>query len=78
MAAPDATAAGHVKLRLAAACAFNDHRGFRTPAEGAEPSVYLATLPDDGPSGILWGHIWKTDGTRRLRPAALLRPRRLS
>jgi len=25
--------------------------------------VYLATLPDDGPSGILWGHIWKTDGT---------------
>ena len=23
------------------------------------------------------GHIWKTDGTRRLRPAALLRPRRL-
>lgn len=54
MAAPDATAAGHVKLRLAAACAFNDHRGFRTPAEGAEPSVYLATLPDDGPSGILW------------------------
>jgi NAD(P)-dependent dehydrogenase (short-subunit alcohol dehydrogenase family) len=42
---------------------FNDHRGFRTAAEGAEPSVYLATLPDDGPSGILWGHIWKTDGT---------------
>lgn len=41
---------------------FNDHRGFRTAAEGAEPSVYLATLPDDGPSGILWGHIWTTDG----------------
>jgi NAD(P)-dependent dehydrogenase (short-subunit alcohol dehydrogenase family) len=41
---------------------FNDHRGFRTAAEGAEPSVYLATLPDDGPSGILWGHIWQTDG----------------
>jgi NAD(P)-dependent dehydrogenase (short-subunit alcohol dehydrogenase family) len=41
---------------------FNDHRGFRTPGEGAEPSVYLATLPDDGPSGILWGHIWITDG----------------
>jgi NAD(P)-dependent dehydrogenase (short-subunit alcohol dehydrogenase family) len=41
---------------------FNDHRGFRTAAEGAEPSVYLATLPDDGPSGILWGHIWSTDG----------------
>jgi NAD(P)-dependent dehydrogenase (short-subunit alcohol dehydrogenase family) len=41
---------------------FNDHRGFRTAAEGAEPSVHLATLPDDGPSGILWGHIWTTDG----------------
>ena len=41
---------------------FNDHRGFRTPAQGAEPSVYLATLPDDGPSGILWGHIWTTGG----------------
>jgi len=39
---------------------FNDHRGFRSPAEGAEPSVYLATLPDDGPSGILWGHLWTT------------------
>jgi NAD(P)-dependent dehydrogenase (short-subunit alcohol dehydrogenase family) len=42
---------------------FNDHRGFRSAAEGAEPSVYLATLPDDGPNGILWGHIWTTDGT---------------
>lgn len=41
---------------------FNDHRGFRAAAEGAEPSVHLATLPDDGPSGILWGHIWTTDG----------------
>lgn len=42
---------------------FNDHRGFRTAAEGAEPSVYLATLPDDGPSGIHWGYIWTTSGT---------------
>jgi NAD(P)-dependent dehydrogenase (short-subunit alcohol dehydrogenase family) len=41
---------------------FNNHSGFRTPAEGAEPSVQLATLPDDGPSGILWGHIWRTGG----------------
>jgi NAD(P)-dependent dehydrogenase (short-subunit alcohol dehydrogenase family) len=41
---------------------FNDHRGFRTPAEGAQPSVYLATLPGDGPSGILWGHLWATGG----------------
>lgn len=39
---------------------FTDHRGFRSAAEGAEPSVHLATLPDDGPSGILWGHIWTT------------------
>jgi NAD(P)-dependent dehydrogenase (short-subunit alcohol dehydrogenase family) len=41
---------------------FNDHRGFRTAAQGAEPSVHLATLPDDGPSGTLWGHIWTTGG----------------
>jgi NAD(P)-dependent dehydrogenase (short-subunit alcohol dehydrogenase family) len=41
---------------------FNDHRGLRSAAEGAEPSVHLATLPDDGPTGILWGHIWTTDG----------------
>jgi NAD(P)-dependent dehydrogenase (short-subunit alcohol dehydrogenase family) len=41
---------------------FNDHRGFRSAAEGAEPSVYLATLPDDGPSGILWGHLWTAAG----------------
>jgi NAD(P)-dependent dehydrogenase (short-subunit alcohol dehydrogenase family) len=42
---------------------FNDHRGFRSAAEGAEPSVYLATLPADGPNGILWGHLWKADGS---------------
>ncbi len=24
--------------------------------------MYLATLPDDAPSGILWGHLWTTDG----------------
>ena len=41
---------------------FNNHSGFRSAAEGAEPSVHLATLPDDGPSGILWGHIWTTGG----------------
>jgi NAD(P)-dependent dehydrogenase (short-subunit alcohol dehydrogenase family) len=41
---------------------FNDHRGFRSAAQGAEPSVYLATLPADGPSGILWGHLWTADG----------------
>jgi NAD(P)-dependent dehydrogenase (short-subunit alcohol dehydrogenase family) len=42
---------------------FNNHRGFRSAAEGAEPSVYLATLPDEGPSGIHWGHIWTTDNS---------------
>jgi NAD(P)-dependent dehydrogenase (short-subunit alcohol dehydrogenase family) len=42
---------------------FNDHRGFRTAAEGAEPSVYLATLPGDGPSGIHWGYLWTADGS---------------
>jgi NAD(P)-dependent dehydrogenase (short-subunit alcohol dehydrogenase family) len=45
---------------------FNDHSGFRTAAEGAEPSVYLATLPDDGPSGILWGYLWTAGGYGRL------------
>jgi NAD(P)-dependent dehydrogenase (short-subunit alcohol dehydrogenase family) len=44
---------------------FNDHRGFRAAAEGAEPSVYLATLPEDGPSGIHWGYLWTADRTGR-------------
>ncbi|WP_297608933.1 SDR family oxidoreductase [Nocardia sp.] len=35
---------------------FNGNAGFRTPAQGAEPSVHLATLPADGPSGQLWGY----------------------
>ncbi len=38
----------------------NGHSGFRSVEEGAEASVYLATLPADGPSGILWGHLWAT------------------
>jgi NAD(P)-dependent dehydrogenase (short-subunit alcohol dehydrogenase family) len=42
---------------------FNNHRGFRSAAEGAEPSVYLATLPDDGPNGVHWGYLWAGDGT---------------
>jgi len=41
---------------------FNGHSGFPSPAEGAEPSVYLALLPHDGPSGILWGYQWSADG----------------
>jgi len=40
----------------------NRNSGFRSVAEGAEASVYLATLPEDGPSGILWGHLWTADG----------------
>ncbi|RMI28314.1 SDR family oxidoreductase [Nocardia stercoris] len=41
----------------------NGRTGFRTPVQGAEPSVYLATLPADGPTGILWGYRWgATDG----------------
>ena len=35
----------------------NRHSGFRSAAEGAEPSIHLATLGADGPSGILWGHL---------------------
>ena len=40
----------------------NGHAGFRTPRQGAEVSVALATLPADGPAGVLWGHMWTTDG----------------
>jgi NAD(P)-dependent dehydrogenase (short-subunit alcohol dehydrogenase family) len=36
----------------------NGNSGFRTPEQGAEVSAYLATLPDDGPSGLLWGYLW--------------------
>jgi hypothetical protein len=31
----------------------NGSSGFRTAAQGAEVSVHLATLPADGPSGML-------------------------
>lgn len=41
---------------------FTNHRGIRTVAQGATPSIHLATLPDDGPSGILYGHVWTTTG----------------
>jgi len=40
----------------------NGHSGFRTPEQGAQVSVHLATLAADGPSGVLWGHLWTTDG----------------
>jgi NAD(P)-dependent dehydrogenase (short-subunit alcohol dehydrogenase family) len=36
----------------------NGNSGYRTPEQGAEVSVHLATLPADGPSGVLWGHLW--------------------
>ncbi|MFB7724379.1 SDR family oxidoreductase [Nocardia sp. NPDC056100] len=39
----------------------NHNTGFRSAAQGAEPSVYLATLPADGPSGQLWGFLWGSD-----------------
>jgi NAD(P)-dependent dehydrogenase (short-subunit alcohol dehydrogenase family) len=35
----------------------NNHGGFRTPDQGAEVSVHLATLGADGPSGLLWGFL---------------------
>jgi NAD(P)-dependent dehydrogenase (short-subunit alcohol dehydrogenase family) len=41
----------------------NGHSGFRTPQQGAEVSAHLATLPADGPSGVLWGYLWAADGT---------------
>lgn len=36
----------------------NGHSGFRTATQGAEISVHLATLPEDGPTGQLWGNLW--------------------
>lgn len=36
----------------------NDHRGFRTAEQGAEVIVHLATLPDHGPTGSFYGHLW--------------------
>jgi NAD(P)-dependent dehydrogenase (short-subunit alcohol dehydrogenase family) len=41
----------------------NGHSGFRTPEQGAEVSVHLATLPEDGPSGVLWA----TSGRQKAR-----------
>ncbi len=41
----------------------NGNSGFRTAEQGAEVSAHLATLPDDGPSGVLWGYVWTAEGT---------------
>jgi NAD(P)-dependent dehydrogenase (short-subunit alcohol dehydrogenase family) len=40
----------------------NGRSGFRAPEQGAEVSVHLATLPADGPTGMLWGHLWTPGG----------------
>ncbi|MET7666750.1 SDR family oxidoreductase [Micromonospora luteifusca] len=40
----------------------NHNSGFRTAEQGAEVSVHLATLPADGPSGLLWGFQMDTGG----------------
>ena len=40
----------------------NHHTGFLTPEQGAQVSVHLATLPEDGPSGVLWGYLWQAGG----------------
>jgi NAD(P)-dependent dehydrogenase (short-subunit alcohol dehydrogenase family) len=40
----------------------NGNSGFRTPEQGAEVSVHLATLDGDGPTGTLWGYLWRADG----------------
>ncbi|GHC72067.1 dehydrogenase [Nocardiopsis terrae] len=39
----------------------NGHSGGRTAEQGARVSLHLATLPDDGPSGVLWGHLASED-----------------
>ncbi|WP_431917132.1 SDR family oxidoreductase [Micromonospora wenchangensis] len=40
---------------------FNGHSGYRSAEQGAEVSVRLATLPADGPTGQLWGHLAADD-----------------
>jgi NAD(P)-dependent dehydrogenase (short-subunit alcohol dehydrogenase family) len=58
----------HTKIKVNAAnpgyCAtdLNGHSGFRTAEQGAEVSVRLATLPENGPTGVLWGYRWASDG----------------
>ncbi|WP_433383625.1 SDR family oxidoreductase [Actinoplanes sp. CA-142083] len=32
----------------------NGHRGFRTPQQGAQIAIHLATIPDDGPTGAFF------------------------
>jgi NAD(P)-dependent dehydrogenase (short-subunit alcohol dehydrogenase family) len=35
----------------------NNNGGYRTAEQGAQVSVHLATLPEDGPNGVLWGDL---------------------
>lgn len=37
----------------------NGNNGLRSAEQGAEVCVHLATLPADGPTGLLWGHLWR-------------------
>jgi NAD(P)-dependent dehydrogenase (short-subunit alcohol dehydrogenase family) len=48
----------------------NGNSGFRTPEQGAEISVALATLPADGPSGQLWGSLWVAGDPEATGPLA--------
>lgn len=40
----------------------NSNSGFRTATQGAEVVEHLATLPDDGPTGVLWGDLSMVPG----------------
>lgn len=35
----------------------NGNTGTRTAEQGARVNLHLATLPGDGPNGVLWGHL---------------------
>lgn len=39
----------------------NANSGFRTAEQGAEVSVHLATLTENGPTGMFWGNLWTVD-----------------
>ncbi|MGW6276552.1 SDR family oxidoreductase [Kribbella sp. NPDC055071] len=43
----------------------NGNTGYITAAQGAEASVALATLPDDGPTGTFWGTLTSTDSDEK-------------
>ncbi|MEU3018438.1 MULTISPECIES: SDR family oxidoreductase [unclassified Nocardiopsis] len=43
----------------------NGHSGSRTAEQGARVSLHLATLPEDGPTGVLWGHLASEEDPER-------------